>query len=77
MGRSPAASGPGPCYRRLLEENIQCRLGRATAARERRRVVQIDLYMRRENKRRSDVVAGADELFEPPPQDRFSFRLVN
>ena len=33
--------------------------------------------MRRENERRSDVVSGANELFEAPPQDRFCLRLVD
>jgi len=73
---SPAASGPGPLLPHFLEEDPQCRIGWAALARERRRVMQIDLDMRSEDERRADVVAGADELLESPPQDRFSFRLV-
>jgi len=76
MGPGPRRIGTPARVAAALEENPQCRVGRAAAARQRRRVVQIDLDMRRENERRADVVTGADELFEPPPQDRFSLRLV-
>ena len=76
-GRSPAASGPGLLCRHSLEENPESRLGRAAAARERRRVMKVDLDVGGENERRSDVVPGADELFEAPSEDRFCLRLVD
>lgn len=63
--------------RHSLEENPQSRLGRAAAARERRGVMQVDLDVRGEDARRSDVVSGADELLEAPPQDRFRHGFVD
>ena len=63
--------------RHSLEENPQSRLGRAAAARERRGVMQVDLDVRGEDARRSDVVSGADELLEAPPHDRFRHGFVD
>jgi hypothetical protein len=39
--------------------------------------VQIDLDMRRKEKRRTDVVPGTDQLVEAPAKDRLRFRLTN
>lgn len=45
--------------------------------RERRRGVQVDLDVRREDECGADVVTGANELFEAPAKDRFCFGLVD
>ena len=73
----PPHRGPASSCRRSLEEDSESRLGRAAASREARRVVKVDLDVGGENERRSDVVPGADELFEAPSQDRFCLRLVD
>ena len=70
----PPHRGPARWCSHSLDENPQSRLGRAALPRQGRRVVQVDLNVRRENERRSDVVSGREralrtataESLQPP-----------
>jgi len=60
-----------------LEENSDCRLGRATAPHELGGVVEVDLHMGGEEERSLDVVPGSGELLETPAKDHLCLGLID